>query len=174
MTLPPQKFREIVFQMLYSLDMGKVQTDDLVRLIMQELAVAKSAALAALERVEAIQSKQENLDTAIAGVSKSYAFERIPSVERNILRLAVYEILFDQEMPPRVAISEAMRIARKFSTPEAGRFVNALLDAIYKQQQGESLSEQEIDQAVKWLEESEEKNKRAAEQQNQLPQGESS
>lgn len=164
MALPPQKFREMIFQMLYSIDMGKTRVEDLIPLIMQELAVTKSAALSAFERVEEIQAKQNEIDTAIGDVSHSYNFERIPGVERNILRLAIYEILFDAEVPPKVSIAEAMRLARKFSTPEASRFVNALLDTIYKRHEGQATPDEELKEATESLIQSEEQHRLASEQ----------
>ena len=70
----------------------------------------------------------------------SYAFERIQSVERNVLRLGVFEMLYDSSIPPKVAISEAMRLSRKFSNPESSHFINALLDHLYKLSSGEKIN----------------------------------
>lgn len=64
--------------------------------------------------------------------STSYEFERIPRIERNVLRLGVYEIMYDSDIPPKVAIAEAIRLTRKFATPESATFVNAILDSILK------------------------------------------
>ena len=102
------------------------------------------------------------IDAVIAKTSQSYAFERIQSVERNILRLAVYELLYDPEMPPKVALAEAVRLTRKFGSPEAAAFVNALLDGIYKSSQGIKISHVEIDQSATALQKSEEVSREAA------------
>src|SRR5690606_29501809 len=75
-------------------------------------------------------------------------FERIPRVERNILRLAVFELLHDPSVPPTVAIAEAIRLTRKFATPEAATFINAVLDAIFKMQRGEAVDSSAIVQAI--------------------------
>jgi N utilization substance protein B len=53
-------------------------------------------------------------------------------VERNLLRLGAYEIYFSKSVPPKVAISEAVRLARKFASSESANFINAILDALYK------------------------------------------
>lgn len=132
MSLPIKKFREIVFQMLYSFDMGQATADDMIPLLMKELEVTKNAVKGAHARVLAIIAKQSEIDQTIARTSQAYAFERIQSVERNVLRMGVYELLFDPAVPPKVAISEAMRIARKFGSPESALFVNAILDNIYQ------------------------------------------
>lgn len=139
MSLPLQKFRELVFQMLYSRDIGNATDEDMTPLLMGELAVTKQSVRQAQERVHAILEKQADIDEKIAQSSQSYAFERIQSVERNVLRIGVYELFYDPEIPPKVAIAEAMRLARKFGSPESATFVNAILDHLYKSKNGEAV-----------------------------------
>lgn len=159
MSLPQQKFREIVFQLLYSDDISRPDEEDMIPLLMGELAVTKKSVKTAQERVRAILGKQQEIDTLIKEASVSYAFERIPSVERNILRLGVFELLFDDETPPKVAITEAMRLARKFSSPESATFINAILDNLYKRSLGEAIDIAALDAAVKALDSSDEATK---------------
>src|ERR1700722_6034969 len=118
MPIPQTKFREIVFQLLYSDDSGYADEKEMIELIMKELAVTKNAVRQALEKGRSIQNRTPDIDKAIAGVSPSYSFERIQSVERNNPRLGAFELLYDDTIPPKVAIAEAMRLARKFGTPE--------------------------------------------------------
>ena len=61
------------------------------------------------------------------------------------MRLAVYEILHEPEVPEIVSIAEALRLASKFSTPQAASFVNAVLDAIYKKSRGENIEKEEVE-----------------------------
>jgi len=137
MAVDPKKMREIALQLLFSKDMGDAEGDDLLELIMKELKVTRSAVRQGLEKVERIQGCLSTLDEAIAQTSKSYDFSRIPRVERNILRLGVFELMYEkQEIPPKVAISEAIRLAKKFATPESTAFINAVLDCIYKSDEG--------------------------------------
>lgn len=153
MAIPQAKLREIIFQLLYSRNMGHAEPGDLIELLMKELSVSKSTMRQAMEKVEAIQAHLKEIDEAIAKTSHDYAFDRIQNVERNILRLGVYEVLIDNKIPPKVAIAEAIRLARKFGTPESASFVNALLDAIYKSSQGEEANSQEIEGHLLRLEE---------------------
>lgn len=134
MALPVQKFREVVFQLLYSLDFieVKVVDEELFLLLMHQLKITKKALFLAHERVKLIQEKQKEIDEAISGGSHSYDFNRIPKVERNVLRLAVFEMLHDNSIPHKVAIAEAIRLTRKFATPEGATFVNGVLDTILK------------------------------------------
>ena len=155
MALPPQKFREIVFQLLYGHDMGPAEEKDMVNLIMQELAVTKKSVMAGQERVHALLSQLSEIDNVIGKTVHSYEFERIQSVERNILRLGAYELLFDSSIPSVVAIAEAVRLAKKFGTPESASFVNAVLDAIYKSSKGEAIDIRTLEQQAEALKQSE-------------------
>lgn len=156
MSLPPKKLREVVFQMLYSRDMGHTEPDAILKLLVKELEISKSNAKLAEIKVEKILKSLSDLDIQIKNTSKSYDFNRIQRVERNILRLALYEMLHDEEIPPKVAIAESIRLARKFSTPESAHFINAILDAIYQESLGLKADEVLISEASKTLEQSEE------------------
>ena len=79
-----------------------------------------------------IQTKLQTIDQMIVETAKEYEFDRIPRVERNLLRLGTFEIYFSKTVPPKVAIDEAVRLARKFSSAESAGFINAILDALYK------------------------------------------
>ena len=162
MTVPMQKFREAVFQMLYSYDLSEAHDEAMVRLIMEELAITKKTALQAQERAQKIRAQLPHIDKLIAEASISYAFERIQSVERNVIRLGLYELLYDDEIPPKVAISEALRLARKFGTKEAAFFVNAILDVHYKKSLGENPDNALVERSVQELAESERITKEAA------------
>lgn len=156
MAVPQQKFREIVFQMLYSSDLGRASEEDMLPLLMEELSVPKQAVKIAQERVRNIFDKQKEIDKTIAKISTSYEFDRIQSVERNVLRLGVFELLYDDSIPPKVAIAEALRLARKFGSPESAAFVNAVLDHIYKASQGIKLDDSQVSQSMDRLIQSEE------------------
>lgn len=133
MALSPQKFREIVLQMLYSIDIGDSEEDNLIELMMHELAASKKSCKEAFSRASKVLSCRDALDALIGTSATSYEFDRIHTVERNVLRLALYELLLSEEIPAKVAIAEAIRLTKKFSTPEAVSFVNAILDLIYQQ-----------------------------------------
>lgn len=150
MAVPQEKQREIVFQMLYGFDIGRASEDELINLLMKELAVTKKTMLEAQDRVRHIAAILPELDEMIKAASQSYQFDRIQTVERNILRLGLFEIFFDDQIPAKVAISEAIRLTRKFGTPESAGFVNAILDALYKISQGKYV---DVDQLGKSVEE---------------------
>lgn len=163
MPMPLQKFREIVFQTLYSIDMGHASEADMIPFLMNELETTKKVIKTAQDRVRQILEKKSEIDALITKTSQSYEFERIQNVERNILRLGVFELLFDNEIPEKVAISEAVRLSRKFGTPESASFVNAILDSIYKSSKGEEVNTSKINQSLEELEKSEQLAKKAIE-----------
>ncbi|MBS0651950.1 MAG: transcription antitermination factor NusB [Verrucomicrobia bacterium] len=140
MTISPQKLREIVFLLLYSCDFGGSTDEEMVPLLMKELCVSKKVMRQAIETKDAVQLKRGEIDAIITQYSKSYDFERIPRIERNILRLGIFELLHSEHIPAKVAIAEAIRLTRKFATPEAATFVNAIIDALYQEQEGKELS----------------------------------
>src|SRR5207247_4230720 len=74
--------------------------------------------------------QREELDAEIIKHAKNWSLTRIAAVDRNILRLAIYEMLHREDIPPVVSINEAVDIAKKFSTQDSGKFVNGILDKI--------------------------------------------
>jgi transcription antitermination protein NusB len=135
MALSPQKFREIVFQLLYSLGFEMSERGEL-SLVMRQNEIPKATARLALEKAETIWQIHEDLDRVIREKAESYELERIPMIERTVLRLGIYELLHT-ELPPKVAISEAVRLTRKYATAEGATFINALLDRLYKEREGD-------------------------------------
>lgn len=162
MSLSPQKFREIVFQLLYSHDISQPDEELMQELMMAELVVSKKNVRLALDKVHRILEVLPQLDSQISSVSTSYTFDRIQSVTKNILRLAVFELFFDEEIPPKVAIAEAMRLSRKFGTPESASFVNALLDHLYKMSLGDQSNPNTLENEAQDLWKSEEQARQTA------------
>ena len=140
MALPQQKLREIVLQLLYTQEFVEDEADEKIQMIMHELKISKRSVQLAAEKAMAVQNKKEEIDPMIQKVSTQYQLERIALVERNILRLAIHEMILSKEVPPKVAIAEAIRLARKFATPEAASYVNAILDSLYVEKDGKNLA----------------------------------
>jgi transcription antitermination protein NusB len=76
---------------------------------------------------------REEIDALIRGQADNWRLERMPAVDRNILRLAIYEMLYESETPKLVVVDEAIELAKKFGSEQSGRFVNGLLDGLLKQ-----------------------------------------
>ena len=80
--------------------------------------------------VTGIVENHSDIDDRIESFSQSWSIDRMPAVDRAILRVAVWEILFNDEVPDAVAISEAVELAKEYSTDDSGTFVNGILGAI--------------------------------------------
>jgi N utilization substance protein B len=80
--------------------------------------------------IQGVCLHQKSIDELITRLAKNYRLSRIAAVDRNILRLAVFEIIHTREVPPVVAINEAIELAKEFGSEESGRFVNGLLDKV--------------------------------------------
>ena len=132
MVVPQRKFRELVFQMLFSQDLNEGSDFNVITSLLDQLTVTKKTLRQAHERMQCVFEKLDDIDQHISRCSRDYDFNRISRVERNILRLGVYELLYDDDIPAKVALAESIRLGRKFGTPEGGAFVNAVLDAIYR------------------------------------------
>ena len=122
--------REAAMQFLFAHDVhGKVEEGDLSAF--WTLHSAKETVRKHAERlVQGIQDHQKEIDDRITSVLQNFSFDRLGTVDRNILRLAVYEMLFDPGVPPPVAINEAIEIAKDFGDTQTKKFVNGVLDRI--------------------------------------------
>lgn len=132
MALPPQKFREIVYQILFSCDFVSDSSIETALALMGELKVTKSSVLKAREKVLGILDKLCEIDERIRSVSNEYQLERISSAEKCALRLGVFELFYEPSLSYKIVIAEAIRLTRKFGTAEGAHFVNAILDGVYK------------------------------------------
>ncbi|HLF69513.1 MAG TPA: transcription antitermination factor NusB [Actinomycetota bacterium] len=84
------------------------------------------------EIVDGVESNIDSIDATITSLSEQWAIDRMPVVDRNLIRIGVYEILYASDVPSAVAIDEAVALAKIYSTEDSGRFVNGLLAAVAK------------------------------------------
>ena len=82
------------------------------------------------ELVEGVASHLEELDVFIVRYSEHWRLERMTIVDRNLLRLAIYELLYQPEIPPKVVINEAVEMAKRYGSEGSGGFVNGILDQV--------------------------------------------
>ncbi|MFA5320983.1 MAG: transcription antitermination factor NusB [Candidatus Omnitrophota bacterium] len=87
-----------------------------------------------VELARGVSENMESIDSKIAGYALNWEPDRMALIDRNILRLASYELLFRPDIPPKVAINEAIELAKKYSGQEAAKFVNGILDKIKPQE----------------------------------------
>ena len=118
--------------MLFARAFFLAEESEVLPFFMEEHQATKKAMGDALRRAQAVEGHLEEFDQKIGPASTEFSLERIGRVELSILRLALYELSYDTEVPPKVVLAEAVRLCRKYGTPGSAQFVNAVLDRIYK------------------------------------------
>jgi N utilization substance protein B len=124
--------REVALQLLFHWDLnvrGPIPDNELTP-FWNLRPVGEGAKLFATGLVRGVIEHQSLIDDKIRKYALNYELKRISAVDRNVLRMAIYEMLFAPDVPPIVAINEAIDIAKKFGTDESGKFVNGVLDRV--------------------------------------------
>ena len=116
--------RERALGLGYELEVREISVDDLLD---QQLAPPDDYAV---RLVRGVEDNHTEIDTLLRKFSEHWALERMPAVDRAALRQATYELGWEPEMPTAVVISEAVELAKQYSTKDSGRFVNGLLSRI--------------------------------------------
>ncbi len=125
-----RKARMLALQALYEVDSVGHEVEDVVtRLLAEERMSAENSAFAR-ELVSGVIQNKEKIDLNIQNFAPAWPIEQIPVVDRNILRLAIFEILLDNKVPVKVAINEAVELAKAFGSDNSAKFVNGVLGSV--------------------------------------------
>src|SRR5262245_14989397 len=129
-----RKAREIALQVLYQLDLqGESSPEPHLPEFWSRHPVDAEARAFAEALVRGTKLHEDKIDGMIAQYAENWDIDRMAVVDRNILRQGIFELLWMDDVPPKVAINEALEIAKKFSTHESSRFINGVLDRIHKE-----------------------------------------
>lgn len=121
--------REVAFTALFQIDIGKCSVKQALRRSMEDFSFNSSEELFITELVTNATEQRDFLDGIIKKHLIKWELKRLSAVDRNLLRLALYEIFFRSDIPPAVSINEALELAKKYgSTDEAVGFINGVLD----------------------------------------------
>ena len=124
--------RECAMQVLYRLDIGNEGITKTTSEISTEQQFSKQGAEFFQRLVDTAFNNLGEVDKTIENTLQHWSFSRLMGIDRAILRIACCELLFLTDVPPKVVINEALEIAKKYGTDESPRFINGVLDAIYK------------------------------------------
>lgn len=122
--------REAAVQFLFQHDLNPEEPKELLKHFWSLREASPHVREFCTQLVLGVAENRPAIDDRIRGAATNYELKRIAAVDRNILRVAIYEMLFCEDVPPVVAINEAIEIAKKYSADESGRFVNGVLDRI--------------------------------------------
>jgi transcription antitermination protein NusB len=124
--------REVALQLLFHWDLNAQQSlsETELDLFWEFRPAVPGVRTFATNLLAGVTARQATIDEKITRYTANYELRRISAVDRNILRMAIYEMLFADDVPPIVAINEAIDIAKKFGTEESGKFVNGVLDRV--------------------------------------------
>jgi transcription antitermination factor NusB len=129
------KARELVLQLLYQADIRHEDPKELLEAFISERVTDEEdpeVLVFVREVVPVIQDHIAEIDRIIAESATNWQLERMATIDRNILRLSAGELLYRRDIPPKVAINEAVDLAKKYGDTESGKFVNGILDKISK------------------------------------------
>jgi N utilization substance protein B len=120
--------RELAMKMLFQIDVGSLSPRDVILHFLEEVKPSEEVSKHAKALTQGVVKEIDLLDRLLAQKAKNWKLTRMAAVDRNVLRLAAYELLRCPDVPREVVINEAIEIAKKYSTEESGAFVNGILD----------------------------------------------
>jgi N utilization substance protein B len=142
-----RKARESTLQILFQLEFNGSDDEEIFRLYWKDKKATKDVKDYCRWLIKGVVTHRESIDESIESVSERWRLSRMPVVDRNILRMAVFELLYEQDVEPAVVINEAIEIAKKYSGEKAAMFINGVLDTLRKKANGKhkSLRDEEND-----------------------------
>lgn len=121
----------MALQVLYQLEQNSgVVNPEVRRFIERRVLGDRELVLLTIGLVEGVRKHQPQIDEAIKQVAENWRLDRMAAIDRNILRLGAFEILHREDVPAKVAINEALELAKRYSTAQSSRFVNGILDKV--------------------------------------------
>jgi N utilization substance protein B len=124
-----RKAREVVIKTLYEVEMGGLDRAGARERVTKKCRHAETRTFA-MKLLDETMARRDEADKIIAKVAENWHLSRMAAIDRNILRLGTVELMYMDDVPDKVAINEAIEIAKRFSTENSGRFVNGILDKV--------------------------------------------
>ena len=141
-----RRARELAMQALFYMDMRQNTSQGMLDLYCQSFTPSKRALPFFLELVKGVMRTRSQIDSIIECFSNNWKIGRMSCVDRNVMRIAVYELLYCHDIPPKVTINEAIDVGKKFGTEESGSFINGILVSIRLAHAKEDIKTKDIKQ----------------------------
>jgi len=124
--------REVAIRALFQVDVGRAKPHRALEYNVQELGLAQEYVPFARRLVEGALAHVEEIDAIIRECATNWSIERMAKTDRNILRMAIYEILYEDDVPGSVSVNEAVELAKLYGDAESSKFVNGILGTVLK------------------------------------------
>ncbi|KPK38526.1 MAG: hypothetical protein AMJ78_09850 [Omnitrophica WOR_2 bacterium SM23_29] len=128
------KARECALQILYQIDITSDSVDNLLSAFWEDKELESEVRDFGTALVKGTVENMQKIDEVITKYASNWKLKRMAVVDRNVLRLATYELLYREDIPHKVAINEAVDLAKKYGDIDSGKFVNGVLDRINKEE----------------------------------------
>lgn len=125
--------RSVALQTLFESDSVKHDPDAVLERHLTETSLVSDAASFARELVKGVMANMEKLDKIISNSAPNWPVDQMAKIDKNILRLAIFELMFEKDVPVKAAINEAIELAKRFGSDSSSRFVNGVLGTIVAQ-----------------------------------------
>lgn len=122
--------RELAMQALFYMDMQKDASEEMLEDFCGCFCPSKKSRPFLIKLVTGVLETKGRIDALVERFSQNWQISRMSCVDRNVMRIAVYEMLYCDDIPPKVSINEAIDIGKKFGTQESGAFINGIMDSI--------------------------------------------
>lgn len=126
-------------QALFCMDVLKNESDEIIQRLAEMLNLKSESHAFYLTLIKGVLENRPRIDALIERFSSNWKINRMGCVDRNILRIGAYELLFCPDIPPKVSINEAVDIGKLYGTEESGAFINGILDGIYQQERSPAI-----------------------------------
>ena len=127
-----RRAREECFKALYRMQVADEPADAVIDTLKQDPALDPDVVDYAVHLLTIVDMNRDEIDAALSASLARWNLDRVAQTDRAVLRMGVAELLFNRDVPVKVAIDEAIEIAKRYGTPASGRFVNGVLDSIAK------------------------------------------
>jgi len=125
-----RRARELAMQALFYIDINDDLSDELLERFCRNFSPSPKTMSFLVKLVNGVLEAKPEIDVLIERFSKNWKIHRMSFVDRNVMRIAVYELLYCTDIPPKVSINEAVDVGKKYGSEESGAFINGIIDSI--------------------------------------------
>ena len=126
-----RKAREVTLKVLYQIDIAETEVEEAIELFWKCFDAPEDVCEFSSKLIRGVVEHIEDVDKTIKSCSEHWSLGRMAKVDRNILRMAVYELLYCNDIPPKVTLNEAIDLGKDYGSENSSSFINGILDALY-------------------------------------------